>query len=819
MKKKTRTKAPRQPVRGGEERLPGKQPAEIAWWGEDMLQKYLEVTETICVVIGSDEKVKLINRKGCQALGYEEQEIVGRNWFDNFLPERLRGEVRTVFRKLMAGEVEPVECFENPVLTRTGEERVIAWHNAVLVEEGDIIATLSSGADVTEQRQAQKAMEMQQDLIVKLGTTANLDEALKLCLDTVIKITGLDSGGIYLVDPVSGSLELVFHQGLSPRFVKQASYYEPDSPNARLVMECKARYLPVREFDAAIAKPLLDEGLRAVAVVPICYDGQVIACLNVASHTIEDIPVDVRMFLEAIAVQVSGIIARIRAEQKLLASEERYRSMLEEMQSGYLETDLAGNFTFCNNATCRYLGYSKQELIGMNYRNVTEPEDVETVYRAFNRVYRTGEPVRMVEFRYRRKDGSTGYCELLVSPLRDGAGKTVGFRVVNRDITERKRMEEEKRQLELKAQVASRLASVGELAAGVAHEINNPLTGVIGYAQLLMEREDLPADIRQDLATINEGAQRVAGIIQRLLTFARQTKPEHKLVNVNQLIENTLALRDYHLRVNNIEVITRLDPHLPETAADPGQLQQVFLNIIVNAETEMKLAHGRGRLTITTERTDNTIKICFQDDGPGIRPEIKDRIFDPFFTTREIGQGTGLGLSLCYGIVVEHKGRIYAESEPGKGATFIVELPVVTAVEAQPAQPIAEQPEKPRRAKILVVDDEPVIREFVARVLADEGYEVDVVANGRDALERIESRRYSLILLDIKIPGISGVELYRRIQEIAKSLARRVVFITGDILSAETERFLAQARVACLEKPFDAEQLKEEVQRALTRRQ
>jgi len=261
---------------------------------------------------------------------------------------------------------------------------------------------------------------------------------------------------------------------------------------------------------------------------------------------------------------------------------------------------------------------------------------------------------------------------------------------------ERKRMEIEKKGLEQKAQMVSRLAMVGRLASGVAHEINNPLTGVIGCAQLLM-RKDIPDDIKEDLKIINDGAQRVASIVSRLLAFARWHKPRREYVNINEIIEATLELRAYEMETGNIKVTTQLDSDLPRTMADGGQLQQVFLNVILNAETEMKLAHGRGNLLIKTETIDNTIRISFNDDGPGIAKENLERIFDPFFTTREVGEGTGLGLSICHGILTEHGGRIYAQSKSGKGATFIVELPLVTEPEQpEPAKPAAGEAQEQR---------------------------------------------------------------------------------------------------------------------------
>ncbi|HEX76347.1 MAG TPA: hypothetical protein G4O12_07205, partial [Dehalococcoidia bacterium] len=286
-------------------------------------------------------------------------------------------------------------------------------------------------------------------------------------------------------------------------------------------------------------------------------------------------------------------------------------------------------------------------------------------------------------------------------------GNVLLYQASQREIAERKRMEEERMELERKAHLSSHLASVGEMASGIAHEINNPLTGVIGFSQLLLQR-DIPEDIREDVKTIHDGAQRVAGIVKRLLTFARQYKPERNYVNINDIVETTLALRAYELKTGNIEVTTQLAPDLPGTVADAGQLQQVFLNLIINAETEMKLAHGKGKLIIKTEKVDSTIKISFRDDGPGIAEENLERIFSPFFTTRKVGQGTGLGLSVCHGIIAEHEGRIYAESQLHKGATFIVELPIITKLEQlEPSEPSVGEPQKVTKARMLIVDDEP----------------------------------------------------------------------------------------------------------------
>jgi PAS domain S-box-containing protein len=268
----------------------------------------------------------------------------------------------------------------------------------------------------------------------------------------------------------------------------------------------------------------------------------------------------------------------------------------------------------------------------------------------------TYEPIRGIWF-----DEST-------YPILGNDNKIIGTVNIIRDISTRKQMEHQ-------MAMTDRLASIGELVSGISHELNNPLTSVIGFSQLLMEKE-VDEETKSDLTIIYDEAQRAARIVKDLLTFARKHLPVKQPNQINRIIEDVLKLRTYEQKVNNIEVIQRLDAELPEIMVDFFQMQQVFINIIINAEYFMIEAHKQGKLTITTERKDNNIRISIADDGPGILPENLKKLFNPFFTTKEVGKGTGLGLSICHGIVTEHGGKIYVESEPGKGATFVIELPI-----------------------------------------------------------------------------------------------------------------------------------------------
>ena len=246
--------------------------------------------------------------------------------------------------------------------------------------------------------------------------------------------------------------------------------------------------------------------------------------------------------------------------------------------------------------------------------------------------------------------------------------------IIVRDITERRQAAEREKLLQQELSVSMRLAAIGELAAGVAHEINNPLTGVLGFSERLL-RKSTDEEIRLDLERIHNEAQRMVKVMDNLRTFTRRRESEKQYSDINDILHETLELRAYELKTGNIEVVTDFTPSLPEIEVDSQQIQEVFLNIILNAEQVMTEAHAGGKLTIKTKKIKNHVRISFADDGPGILAEHLDKLFDPFFTTRGEKGGTGLGLSVCHGIVAGHGGRLYARSKPGEGATFFVELP------------------------------------------------------------------------------------------------------------------------------------------------
>jgi two-component system NtrC family sensor kinase len=355
---------------------------------------------------------------------------------------------------------------------------------------------------------------------------------------------------------------------------------------------------------------------------------------------------------------------------------------------------------------------------------------------------------------------------------------------------------------------ADKLKALGTLLSGMAHELNNPISTIQLSVQLLKRVERVTGSIAHRVELIDTACRRASRIIRDLLVFARRQPPERGLVNVNDVVQSTLALQAPELQLNHIRVATALEP-TPAISADANQLQQVFLNLFSNAIHAMRGAHGGGVLTVRSRRQGAEIAIEVEDTGPGIPPKDMGRIFDPFFTTKATGVGTGLGLSLAIGIIETHGGRLGVENVAGAGARFTVCLPAGT--EASPRASAAQTTIAPATATaaadVLLVEDETSLRRALGDAVRELGYQVVEAATGREALARLRERTYDLVMLDLRLPDLDGQAVWQRALADDPQLAARVVFMTGDIMSAGTERFLEQTGRPFLMKPFTVEQL------------
>ena len=359
---------------------------------------------------------------------------------------------------------------------------------------------------------------------------------------------------------------------------------------------------------------------------------------------------------------------------------------------------------------------------------------------------------------------------------------------------------------------SEKLSGIGEFVAGVAHELNNPLTTVMGFSEMLHKQSTDEAQKRK-LDMVHRNARRCHKIVQNLLSFARQSKPEHKGVDMNKLLHNAAEFLDYQMRTNNVELQFALSPDLPATLADPNHLQQVFINLLNNARQAIEAHQPSGVIRIGTSHQGDIIRIVIHDSGPGILKENLSKIFNPFFTTKEVGKGTGLGLSLCYGIIREHGGQIKVQSQPGQGAEFIIELPVHDA-ELKPGSDTqfltpSDEAAFGNGRRVLVIDDEEGILEMQGEVLKELGFDVDTANNGESGLEHFTRRRYDAIFCDWKMPGISGQQVYERMKRAQPAAASRLIFVTGDVANENTRKYLEAERRPFVAKPFTLRELRE----------
>jgi signal transduction histidine kinase len=368
---------------------------------------------------------------------------------------------------------------------------------------------------------------------------------------------------------------------------------------------------------------------------------------------------------------------------------------------------------------------------------------------------------------------------------------------------------------------SEKMSAMGQFVAGIAHELNNPLTVVIGYAELLRFSGDRKPDELDNLEQIAAGAERCRKIVRGLLSFARQHKPQRRWVSINEILESSLDLMAYELRTSNVQIVRQFENNLPKVLADYQQLEQVFVNIINNARQAIGASRRDGQIRLTTESRHRLVRIVIEDNGPGIPAEHLPKIFNPFFTTKEVGQGTGLGLSLSYGLVQEHGGTITAENRPERGARFVIELPVALGAEDNVRDLIQQQPAGPAKTNgsktCLVIDDEAAIITLTRKMLERSGFRVQTAPDGASALQLLSASDFDIMLCDLRMPGLSGHEVFRQLHSFNARMASRFIFMTGDVVNEQTQQFLQEHGQVCLVKPFSNEQFQAAISTVLER--
>jgi len=623
-------------------------------------------------------------------------------------------------------------------------------------------------------------LRMQRDLSVSLSGTRDISEALDTVLDALTRIEPLDCGGIYLLDRHSGELDLTAHRGLNEVFVEQGARFGPDTPESALVKAGAPVYGSYGDVAPSEIEAHRREGLRALAVVPILHHGRVVAALNLASHTRDEIPEEGRRAVEAVASILGGTLARLRMEQELQqeleARVEERTAALREQEAMYrtlVERSLQGmvvvqddRIVFVNEAFAKITGYPVETLLQFDLRKAMTlalPDERAMVAERLSRRL-AGEPVPdfYESFRFLRGDGSLRWGEVLASRI-DYHGRPAVQGVII-DITERKRAEDERVRTQ-------RLQSLGVLAGGIAHDFNNLLLAILGNVSVA--RMDLGPDHAASgpLMEAENAIGRAESLTQQLLTFAKGGAPIREPVPVGNLVREAAR---FALSGTRARCEFQIAPDLWPVDADRGQLGQLISNLVINADQAMPdggTIHIAVRNTTRTESPPERgryVELTVEDHGIGIPREHLSRIFDPYFSTKQAG--SGLGLAVAHSIVVKHQGHIEVDSQLGRGSTFRVYLPAGGEARGRPTRVDGARAVAP--ARILVMDDAPALRDLLCRMLTRAGHECVSVADGVAAVasyreELVSGRPFDVVILDLTVPGgMGGGEALAKLREV-----------------------------------------------------
>jgi len=600
--------------------------------------------------------------------------------------------------------------------------------------------------------------------------------------------------GIYIVTPDDKILEV------NPALVQMLGYDSKEELLSRKVSEVfvdpEQRSILAREVKRQPSPQGREITLRR-------KDGQPVVCLNTSS-AVRDTAGKIIRYQGALA----DVTERRAIEKRLYRQQEFARRLIDSFPDLIFVVDIERRYTFVSPKVAEVLGYNTDETIGTIFGDRTHLEERSAVLAVFDDLLQGKRNFSSIEIRVRHKDGEWRRLRCHFSPLFEENGKIEGVVISGRDITEMKRLEEQLIQ-------AEKLAAMGQMLAGVAHELNNPLTAILGASELLRDRAGIDDNTRRQLDMTHRQARRAARIVQNLLEFSRPASPQKKALDLNAVIDRTLQLHEHSLRRNQVQVDFQPSPGLLPTIGDANQLIQVFLNLVSNAEQAIREVRPSGRIQIRLGKVANRIFASVQDDGAGIPQEVLSKIFDPFFTTKRPGGGTGLGLSICMSIVREHGGDMEVESLPGGGAAFTVFLPVA----------IAQQVEHPRREldssgsgemmaptldllkkrAILVVDDEESIRMLLLEGLSAQGMHIDCAATAEEALGLVLRTKYDAILCDLNLagsgPNADGYSVAQRLKIASGANKPELIYMSGEVI-AEGEGSSASTSYRRLQKPF-----------------
>ena len=798
---------------------------------EQTLRDTLAAIPDLVFVLDRDASIVYANRGEA---GIDVDEALGRSVFDYVAPgsvEAYREVLEEVIRTGTQAE------HEGQVLGADGRSR---WFRSQIIpirKNGATTLIVSLAQDVTEHRRfdrerRRRERRRSEAILQAVGSAARLllespgwEQRIDEVLARLGEATEVSRAYLFQTHPAPDGTPLVSQRFEWAAPDADAQIDNPDLQGLDLAGSGYERWVrlfqagemvqgPVAGLPASERPHLQAQSILSTAIVPVYMGGVWWGCLGFDDcRRPREWPKVEQEALRAAASTLGGAIERERAEAGTRASEEHYRRLVETSPYTVYALDVKGRLTEVNRAGEELLGRPADKVLGRPFQELFAPEDLLPAEAAYRRILEGEATTVELELRIQRPSGEKRDIRLAARSIRS-EGTLEGMHGIARDITDERARDEQLRR-------AERLASLGTLIGGVAHELNNPLTSIRGLVQLLLD-EKRPSEEVELLRTVVREAERSARVVKNLRRLTRRShEPDESVgsVDLNDVVHHVLRVRRYSLQTHNIDVSLDLADPLPPVAATADKLEQVFLNLITNAEQALETMDRERRVVVRTKASRLGVTLSVFDNGPGILPEHLNRVFDPFFTTKGPAEGTGLGLSLVHSMVTELGGHIDVESQVDRGTLFQVRLPVSRRGMGSPSTNEPPQPEDPeptvatpqRSLRILVVDDEPSIRQFLGRLLTREGHGVVLATDGADAIQEVEAAEepFHLILSDLRMPGIGGEELFKTLRQEAPEYERRIVFMTGDVTAREVGRIMGETRAPIVHKPFDISEILE----------
>ena len=622
------------------------------------------VSEAICS-IDLEGRITYWNAHAEKLFGYSGEEIIGRH-ISVLVPEDREGEVEYCMK--LASERGYISGYETERVKKGGERFPVELNATALKdEEGRIKGFISIMRDITQRKRAEEELHRRLDQLQTIYHIADavsragaIEEIYEKALNALQRTLRADRAAILLFDP-DGVLRFKAWRGLSEHYRKRVEGHSPwlhDEKNPQPVLLSNVAEDPDL---GELREVVLDEGIRALAFIPLVYRGRLLGKFMSYYNTPHRFSEEEVRLAKTIASHIAFAIERKRSEEALRESEERYRTLIDSALDSIFMHDLEGNILEVNRAAAKRLGYSRERLLKMKIQDIIPEHRREMFPEVIGKLLERKSI--FFESDHLRRDGTT-YPVEVSAKLMEFRGEEV-ILAISRDVTQRKRMEQQ-------IIISEKLASLGVLAAGIAHELNNPLNNIYLLAQLIRDDMEAGGIREEDVNMILQQVQRASSIIRGLLEFSREGFVSFEEVDINSAIEEMLSFLADIIKRHRVRVAKELEA-VPKVAGDKTMLQQVLVNLITNACHAMPRG---GEIRITTRRRDGKVEIQISDTGTGIKKEHLSRIFDPFFTTKE-RNGTGLGLAVSHSIIKRHGGEISVESEPGKGSTFRILLPTL----------------------------------------------------------------------------------------------------------------------------------------------